>query len=141
MKLLSTLRQSVAVVAIVLVGPRSSRVYPAAIPLAFLQHFQEDLKLSIARDSICPIDTISWRFRETMAVRCCCAIGRAATHAARDHGDKAIVYDEAGFCNPNGHERAGEPVEIIAVGAQIAMSERSDPGPCCSNLLGGAPTT
>ncbi len=135
MKLLSTLRQSVAVVAIVLVGLEILlRVYPAAIPLAFLQHFQEDLRLSIAQRLHLPN---RYNFLEVprddggpLLLRH--RPGLQYTPRSRDHGDaKAIVYDEAGFCNPNGHERAGEPVEIIAVGDSFTdcnvRAERSWP--------------
>ena len=120
MKLLSTLGQSLVVVAIVLGGLEILlRMYPAAVPLAFLQHFQEDLRLRVAQQLHLPnrYDFLEVPRDDGGPLLRRHRPGQQYTPRSRDYAAaKAIVYDETGFCNPNGHERPGEPVEIIALG-------------------------
>ena len=43
--------------------------------------------------------------------------GAQFTTQSRDHDAvQTVVYDEDGFCNPDGHEGAAEQVEIIVLG-------------------------
>src|SRR5919106_4516589 len=120
MKSLFTLLKSLAGVAIFLVGLEILlRVYPAAIPLAFLQHFQENLRLRVAQRLHLPnrYDYLEVPRDDGGPLLRRHRPGFQYRPRSRDHDAiKAVVYDEAGFCNPEGPERAAEPVEIIAVG-------------------------
>lgn len=118
MKSLRVIVQSLAVVAIVLVGLEILfRIYPAAIPLDFLQHFKEDLRLRVAQRLHLPN---RYNFLEVKRDDGGPLLRRQRPGfqykaRSRDQAEaKAVVYDEAGFCNPEG--RATEQMEIVAVG-------------------------
>lgn len=118
MKLLRTLVQSLAVIAIVLVGLEILlRMYPAAIPLDLLQHFQEDLRLRVAQRLHLPnrYNFLEVKRDDGGPLLRRRRPGYQYKARSRDQAEaKALVYDEAGFCNPEGH--AAEPMEIVAVG-------------------------
>ena len=119
MKSLFTVIQCLASVVVVLGGLEILlRVYPAAIPLFFLQHFQEDLRLHVAQRLELPtrydyVEVLRDDGGPLLRHR------RPARHFAppsRDRGAvRTIVFDEAGFCNPAGHA-GSEQVEIIVIG-------------------------
>jgi lysophospholipase L1-like esterase len=107
------------------------RLYPAAIPLALLQHFQQDLRLRVAsrldlpnrydflevsRDDGGPLLR---RYRPDAQLT---SIGRD-----RD-AVETVVMDEAGFCNPDRSRAATDPVEILAVGDSFTWCTAVAPG-------------
>jgi len=109
MKPLFTAIQFLASVAIVLGGLEILlRVYPAAIPLALLQHFEEGLRLRVAQRLHLPT---RYDFLEVPRDD-----GGPLLRRYRPRTHVAGKRDAAGFCNPRGHESAAEQMEIIVVG-------------------------
>lgn len=120
MKSLFIIIQSLASVAIIVGGLEILlRVYPAAIPLFFLQHFQEDLRLRVAQRLDLPnrYEYLEVSRDDGGPLLRRHRPGHRFTPRSRDQDAvKAVVFDEAGFCNPDGHERAAGQVEILALG-------------------------
>jgi hypothetical protein len=113
MKPLFIVIQSLAGVAIIIGGLEILlRLYPAAIPLALLQHFEEGLRLDVAQRRHLPT---RYDFLEVPRDD-----GGPLLRRYRPSTQLASKRDAAGFCNPRGQENAAEQVEIIVLGDSFA---------------------
>ena len=107
------------------------RVMPGMLPLAFLQHFHEEMRLEVAvqldlpnRSDVQPVERndggpLLKKYRPNVSI----------TLPFGDEGaTDTIVTDDLGFCNPPSRPYARENIDIVVIGDSLTWCTSVKPG-------------
>jgi hypothetical protein len=107
------------------------RLMPELVPIQFLQHFHEEMRLKVAvqldlpnRSDIQPVERddggpLLKKYRPNVSI----------TLAFGDEGaTDTIITDDLGFCNPPTRSYEREKIDIMAIGDSLTWCTAVEPG-------------